>query len=111
MHEADVLLLLSAPDLERSLPTKLFEYLASRRPVLIFGSPGEASALIDALGAGALCPPGSAEALGDALVRLRDLDLSSHEAAVSAWLQDHRRDVLSARAFEIIESVTASALA
>ena len=110
MQDADVLLLLSAPDLERSLPTKLFEYLASRRPVLIFGFPGESSALIEKLGAGALCPWGSGEALGDTLEHLRDLDLSAHESEVSAWLQNHRRDALAARAFEIIESVAESAL-
>jgi glycosyltransferase involved in cell wall biosynthesis len=109
MHDADVLLVLSAPGLERYLPSKLFEYLAARRPVLIFGSAGESSALVDRLGAGLLCPPGSGEALGDALTRSCDLDLSSHEGAVSAWLQDHRRDVLSARAFDAIDSVISRA--
>ena len=109
MRDADVLLVLSAPGLERYLPSKLFEYLASRRPVLIYGSAGESSALIDTLEAGTLCPPGSGEALGDALARLRALDLSSHENAVTAWLQEHRRDVLSARAFSTIDSVISRA--
>ena len=109
MHDADVLLVLAAPGLERYLPSKLFEYLASRRPVLIFGSAGESSALVDKLGTGMLCPPGSGETLGDALTKLCDLDLSPHERAVSAWLQEHRRDVLSARVFEILESVISPA--
>ena len=107
MHDADVLLVLAAPGLERYLPSKLFEYLASRRPVLIFGTAGEASALVEKLGAGMLCPAGSGQVLGNALARLRDLDLSLHEHTVSAWLKEHRRDVLSAHAFEIIEGVTA----
>lgn len=105
MREADVLLLLSARELDRSLPSKLFEYLASRRPVLIFGFAGESSKLIERLGAGALCAPGSGEMLGDTLERLRNLDLASHEEMVHAWMQDHRRDVLAARAFDIMESV------
>jgi glycosyltransferase involved in cell wall biosynthesis len=105
MQESDVLLLLSAPELDRSLPTKLFDYLASRRPVLIFGSDGESSALIDRLGAGELCPPGSAEALGNALEHLHHRGLSPHEEKVRVWLQEHRRDVLAARAFDTIESV------
>ena len=109
MHEADVLLLLSAPDLDRSLPSKLFEYIASRRPVLIFGSAGESSVLIDRLGAGMLCAPGSGALLGDVLVRLRELDMSPHDQAVSAWLEKHRRDVLAARAFDIFDSVTSRA--
>lgn len=111
MQESDMLLLLAAPNMERSLPGKLFDYLASRRPVLIFGSPGESSALIDRLGAGELCPPGSAEALGDAMVRQHDRDLSLHEETVHAWLQGHRRDALAAQAFDIIESVASRELA
>jgi glycosyltransferase involved in cell wall biosynthesis len=104
-----MLLLLSAPNLDRSLPTKLFEYLAARRPVLIFGSPGESSALIDRLGAGELCPPGSAEALGNALARQHHRDLSPYDENVRAWLQEHRRDVLAARAFDVVESVMSRA--
>jgi len=109
MHAADVLLVLSAPGLERYLPSKLFEYLASRRPVLIFGTAGESSALVEQLGAGLLCTAGSGESLGAALQRLRELDLSAHEHTVVAWLKEHRRDALSARAFEIMEGLTAHA--
>jgi len=109
MHAADVLLVLSAPGLERYLPSKLFEYLASRRPVLIFGTAGESSALVEQLGAGLLCTAGSGESLGAALQRLRELDLSAHEHTVVTWLKEHRRDVLSARAFEIMEGLTAHA--
>jgi glycosyltransferase involved in cell wall biosynthesis len=109
MHDADVLLLLSAPGLARYLPSKLFEYLASRRPVLIFGSAGESSALVDKLGAGMLCPPGSGQALGDTLTKLCALDLSPHEHAVGAWLQEHRRDVLAASAFDTIGSLSSRA--
>ena len=109
MHDADVLLVLSAPGLERYLPSKLFEYLASRRPVLIFGSAGESSALVEKLGAGMRCPPGSGTVLGDSLTKLCDLDQSPHDHAVSAWLQEHRRDVLSARAFDTIDSLISHA--
>jgi glycosyltransferase involved in cell wall biosynthesis len=109
MHDADVLLVLSAPGLERYLPSKLFEYLATRRPVLIFGSAGESSALVEKLGAGMLCPPGSGEALGDTLTKLCTLDQRPHDHAVSAWLQEHRRDVLSARAFATIDSLISDA--
>jgi hypothetical protein len=73
--------------------------------VLIFGSAGESSALVETLGAGMRCPPGSGEALARALTQLAELHPSRHELAVSAWLQEHRRDVLSARAFDTIDSV------
>jgi glycosyltransferase involved in cell wall biosynthesis len=105
MRESDVLLLLASPELERYLPGKLFDYLAARRPVLVFGARGESSALIDRLGAGVFCPSGSSEALGQALVRARTLDIARDTDAVNEWLRAHRRDELASRAFDIIESV------
>lgn len=105
MQQSDVLLLLAAPELERYLPGKLFDYLAARRPVLVFGSRGESAALVEQLGAGVYCPGNSASLLGDAIARLESFDMSSNVAAVNEWLEAHRRELLSARAFEIIESV------
>ena len=107
MQESDVLLLLAGPDLERYLPGKLFDYLAARRPVLVFGSPGESAALVDKLGAGVFCPSGSGAALREALARIRKLDMSLTSDAVNAWLEEHRRETLAERAFEIVESVAA----
>jgi hypothetical protein len=105
MQESDVLLLLAGPDLERYLPGKLFDYLAARRPVLVFGSLGESAALVDRLGAGVFCPSGSVAALRDALVRLPKLDMTGWRDSVDAWLLEHRREALASRAFAIIESV------
>jgi glycosyltransferase involved in cell wall biosynthesis len=109
MQESDALLLLASHDLARYLPGKLFDYLAARRPVLVFGSRGESSALIDQLNAGVFCPSGSAAALREALVRLRELDMSRNDDSVRAWLQEHRRDALAARAFDIIEGAVVRA--
>ena len=106
MQESDVLLLLSGPGGERYLNAKLFDYVAARRPILAFGTPGESSALIERLGVGVHGPAGSAAALRDALERLGRLDMSRNDERVSDWLHAHRRDVLASRAFEIIESVT-----
>lgn len=110
MRESDALLLLAHEGLERYLPAKLFEYLAARRPVLIFGTRGEASGLSEQLGAGVFCPPGSPTALRDALLQLKNLNIAPHDAAVDRWLQDHRRDVLAARALEIIKQLAAPAV-
>jgi len=105
MQESDGLLLLAAPDLERYLPGKLFDYLASRRPVLVFGSRGESATLVDQLGAGVFCPSGSVAALRDALVRLQKLDMTGQRDSVDDWLREHRREALASRAFAVIESV------
>jgi len=109
MQESDVLLLIANPALERYLPGKLFDYLAARRPVLVFGSKGESSELIDELNAGVLCPPGSGHALREALTRLQNLDVSRRDTTVDRWLQDHRREALASRAFGIIDTVAVRA--
>jgi len=105
MQEADALLVLAPPGIERYLPAKLFEYLAARRPVLVFGSRGEASSLVEELGAGVFCPSDSLAALRDAFVRLKQFDMRKNESAIQEWLLAHRREVLADRAFEIIESL------
>jgi glycosyltransferase involved in cell wall biosynthesis len=105
MQESDALLLIARPDLERYLPGKLFDYVAAHRPVLVFGSRGESSALIDQLGAGVFCPSGSGAALREALLRLKNLQMSCRSDSVHEWLQEHRREALASRAFDIIESV------
>lgn len=104
MQQSDVLLLIAHADLQRYLPGKLFDYLAARRPVLVFGERGEASDLVERLGVGVLCHPGSATELRDALVRLSKLDMSSNEDIVNAWLAEHRREILAGRMLDIIES-------
>jgi hypothetical protein len=95
MLESDVLLLVARPDLKRYLPGKLLDYVAARRPILVFGSRGESSELIEKLGVGVFCELGSATALGDALMRLKNLDLSWNRDSVDDWLQENRREALT----------------
>lgn len=108
MQDSDALLLIATKDLERYLPGKLFDYLAARRPVLVFGYAGEASALVERLGAGIFCEAGTPTALREALTRLQRLEISPDDDAINKWLNEHRRDVLASRAFTIIESAMAT---
>lgn len=103
MMSADTLLLISVPALDRSLPSKLIDYIAARRPVLVFGSPGESSELMNRLGAGLLCAAGDGTALGGSLRALLELDIGQHESAIQAWLQSHKREALARQAFSILE--------
>ena len=106
MLDSDALLLISTPGLERYLPGKLFDYIAARKPVLVFGTRGESSDLLLELGAGLLCAPGSGRLLGTCLEKLGQMDLSVREERLGVWLQGHRRDKLATQAFSIIESLT-----
>lgn len=106
MMESDALLLISAMGLERYLPGKLFDYVASRRPILVAGQPGESANVIKLLHAGLHIRDASelVSAL-EAPLRWSNPDSS----LVSSWLNDHRRDVLAAKLFSLLESLTADA--
>lgn len=61
MRRAGALLLTldDLPGSPRVIPAKLFEYLAARRPILSLTPRGEASAIVEACGAGVVMPPGN----------------------------------------------------
>lgn len=105
MQAADALLLLCAPELERYLPGKLFDYVAAGRPVLVFGSEGESSRALGDIGLGVFCPAAQPDALGQALARLRQQRDAALPPAVQPWLQAHRRDGLARQAFSLLEAV------
>ncbi len=102
MRSAGALLLLSMPELDRSLPSKLIDYVAARRPILVFGSRGESSDLVMRLGVGLLCPAGDPAALESALGQLATGALVGREHDVQAWLEQHRRGPLAARLFDLL---------
>lgn len=103
MQASDVLLLLAVPDLERYLPGKLFDYVASRRPILVYGAPGEAFEVVRKLGIGSLCSPEEgSQGLLRVINDLAQRDISSHQHKVEDWLQAHRRDVLAKSVFAIL---------
>lgn len=110
MQTADALLLLCAPELERYLPGKLFDYVAAGRPVLVFGSEGESSRALGDIGLGVFCPADEPAALGQALAQLRQRRLAPLPPVMQPWLQAHRRDVLARQAFSLLESVCTDAL-
>jgi hypothetical protein len=107
MRQADILLVLASADLARYLPGKLFDYLAARRRILVFGAPGEAGNLVGSLTTGLLCTPGSGMQLGDCLRKLLAMP-APENVRIDQWLEHHRRDRLAAKAFDIIGSVVSN---
>lgn len=105
MQEADVLLLIAAPELERYLPGKLFDYVAAHRPILIFGSPGESSRVLEKIGVGSLCPSGSGKLLGEALQLLWKTDIRKNSTILQKWLDHHKRANLAKEAFDIFSKL------
>jgi hypothetical protein len=104
MCRADGLLLLSDERLARYLPGKLFDYIASRVPILIYGAEGEATRVVKKLNAGYCCRDGDVAGLSLALRALRDRLPRSIES--EEWLNGHRRDSLAGEFFQLLNSLS-----
>lgn len=85
IRQSHVLLLLSDAPMARYLPGKLFEYMATSRPILVYGRPGQSEALVRDLGAGLHVEEGDPPALATALAAFRD-------TPPDAWTGARRRD-------------------
>jgi glycosyltransferase involved in cell wall biosynthesis len=106
MRQSGALLLLNDPRLARYVPGKLYEYLASRRPVLVFGEGGESADLVRRLQAGLVVPAGDPGALGQALERLcREPVTPGDPMAISDWLARHTRERLARDTLEMLDSL------
>jgi glycosyltransferase involved in cell wall biosynthesis len=66
-RRADVLILLTAPDLVWELPGKLFEYIGARRPILALASGNEAARVVEETATGVTVPPGDIDGIAAAL--------------------------------------------
>ena len=111
MQAADALLIISIPELDRSLPSKLIDYIAAGRPVLIFGSPGESSELVERLGVGQLVPTDDPAALARALDSLATGKIKADQEERSKWLAEHRRDGLARRLYAMLDRLVAPSAA
>jgi glycosyltransferase involved in cell wall biosynthesis len=99
MQRCTALLIVNDPLLSRALPTKLFEYLASGRPILVYGNgESEMKSLVARLGAGLAVPENDDRALRDALRRFRDSPASRWQTAARLrFLRQHTRELMAGR--------------
>ena len=106
MIGADALLLLEAGEPRGSLitPGKIFEYLASRRPILAVVPEGPAAALVRATGAGAVVEPGDSVGLARLLARWLD-DGPPPSQVRDEDLAPFGRPALAGRLAEVLDGV------
>lgn len=108
MAQADALLLLHDPRFERYLPGKLYEYLASGTPILLFNDDGESGRLVESLGAGWKMVEHDVAKLGQvvdavlAAAGARGAEVRRDASVREAWLDVHTREHVSARFIEEI---------
>lgn len=94
--------------LQETVPSKLFEIMASEAPLLA-SVEGEAAALVRRSGGGMVVPPGDARAVADGILRLRSTpqeDLRAMGRRARAFVQrEFARDAISDRYLEVLERV------
>lgn len=107
MSSVDALLLLNPPALNRYIPGKLYGYLASGTPVLVFGEGGEVATIVKKLRAGIVVSSSDASALEQAL-----RDIQSHRSLVRLemenWLQCRNRESLALQTLGILNQMEIS---
>lgn len=94
MQRVDGLLLLNPVGLRRYIQGKLYEYIASGTPVLVFGAGGEMGIIVDGLEAGTTVAESDAAGLAQALYELR-ARRNSNPAQRRKWLASRERAVLA----------------
>ena len=102
MREARALLLINEPDLSRYIPGKLFDYIASRTPVLVYGDGGEVGRIVRELGAGLVVPAGDARQLAAALSSLAAGQPCPDPATIDRWLALHTREQSARKLIELL---------
>ncbi len=81
-RRADVLVVLTAPDLVWELPVKLFEYIAARRPILALAQGNEAARVVAETKAGLTVAPTDADGIVAALAAAARGELGSRYSPV-----------------------------
>ncbi|MEM9664685.1 MAG: glycosyltransferase family 4 protein [Bacteroidota bacterium] len=109
LSHASVVHLRSTPLFKTVIPSKIFESMAMRRPIVL-GVEGESAALIEEAGAGITVPPDEPDAIWQALVRLkRDAALygAMAERGYAYVNRCHDRAKLARRYVDILKAVHA----
>jgi glycosyltransferase involved in cell wall biosynthesis len=106
MQAASALLLINERRLDRYLPGKLFDYIASGTPILIYGAGGESAQLVSQLQAGQVIEEGDVQELeafinGVAIQR----PLTSGIPQIEDWLVRHTRQATSLTLLNLLDEI------
>jgi glycosyltransferase involved in cell wall biosynthesis len=109
LQASDVCLVLlkESPVFETVIPTKMLEFMAAGRPIVL-GVAGQAREIVDAAGAGLFVPPEDPGALAEAVLRLReDPDLRRKLGrAGRTYIEEHlSRGQTAARYMDILGQI------
>lgn len=103
LQQSGALLLLNPPRFARYIPGKTYDYVASGRPVLVYGDGGEVARLVRDLDAGVVVPEGDAAQLAEALEWIAAQPSVPNPTPIQqAWLAEHTRRALALKTVEVL---------
>jgi glycosyltransferase involved in cell wall biosynthesis len=109
IRQADALLIMPTPLMARYMPGKMFEYMATGKPILVHGHRGEVQELVMRLGAGIFIEEGDTDALAKAFASLAETPSSVwNNPRRQSWAQQHTRQRLAQRFFDLLTDLTAT---
>lgn len=107
MVESSAVLLINLPILHRYLPGKLFDYIASKSPLLLYGEGGEVGAVVEQTACGLIVQPGHPASMETALDAIVAGWCPAPSAARDQWLADHVRETLALQYLDRLRAVRA----
>lgn len=105
MAQASALLIFTSEQMRRYLPGKLFDYMASGKPVIVHGIRGEAAMLVEALGAGYFVPQHDTKKMADVLNKIAKQELPINNPHKLEWLNNHSRENMTRLLFDVLNEV------
>lgn len=105
MHESTMLLILNPPTLNRYIPGKLFDYVASGSPILVYGEGGEVARIVSELNAGHIVPEGDPDSLIGAIDQIISATSSPDLVKREAWLASHHREHLANQLINHLDNI------
>ncbi len=106
MQSADALVLFTDRNMERYIPGKLFDYLASNKPIIVHGVYGEAARIVETLNAGYFIQQGDTDKF---IKVIENLTYYNHECDENAeridWLKNHTRKEMAKKLFSLLNTV------
>ncbi|MBE0664057.1 MAG: glycosyltransferase family 4 protein [Bacteroidales bacterium] len=105
---AALLLLINQTPNQQSIVTgKIFEYLATGRPILCIGpESGDGSMIIRNVNAGVTCEPNDIQALKDGVVRIYKNFTEGHPGELKDKIGSYNRKYLTMKLSEVLDTIT-----
>jgi len=105
MRKADALLILNNINLERYIPGKLYDYLSSKTPILVYGNVGEVADLVNYLQAGIVVREDKNE-LEEALDHIVKCKKILYDNKIlDKWLVEHTRENLAGKIIKLMDKL------